>query len=81
MKIFIPPTNKNMINENLTSEQLFEKNKIILNNLKDKCFLYKIDSKIDLTLKEFNKYFQENEYYEYCIEIKNIRKMNKELFY
>jgi len=81
MKIFLKTTNDELPNSCLNAEQLFKKNKIILNNLRFYLFCNKIDEKSEIVLNNLLKYFEEIEKYKYCNDVLRIKEMNFEFFF
>jgi hypothetical protein len=80
MKIFLKTTKDELPNNCLSEEQLFQKNKIILNNVRNFLFLNKIDENYEIVLNNLLKYFEEIEEYKYCRDILKIKEMNFEIF-
>lgn len=81
MKIFLKTTKDELPNNCLSEEQLFQKNKIILNNVRNFLFLNKIDENYEIVLNNLLKYFEEIEEYKYCRDILKIKEMNFEIFF
>jgi len=79
MYIFTPEESKYLATF-LTEEQNFQKNVIILNDLKQKFAVYKIREKDKLYLEYLLKYFEELEEYRYCSDIMKIFELNDEIF-
>ena len=78
-KIFIPPNDTNFVNKSLTEDELFRKNVIILNKVRDIVFLFGIDDKMNQILQDLKQYFESIEAYEYCNDVLKIIELDREL--
>ena len=78
-KIFIPPNDTNFVNKSLTEDELFRKNVLILDKVRNITFLFGIDDKMKQILEDLKQYFESTEAYEYCSDVLKIYELDQEL--
>jgi hypothetical protein len=78
-KIFIPPNDTNFVNKSLTEDELFRKNVLILDKVRNISFLFGIDDKMKQILEDLKQYFENVEAYEYCNDVLKIYELDTEL--
>jgi hypothetical protein len=78
-KIFVPPNESNFVNKSLTEDELFRKNVLILDKIRNIVFLIGIDEKSNKLLQDLLQYFESIEAYEYCNDILKIFELDQDL--
>ena len=78
-KIILPKSSETLLNKSLKDDELFRKNVIILDKIRQTTLLFGMDDDMNDILKELLQYFESVEAYEYCTDIMKVYELDEEL--
>ena len=79
-KIILPKSSEALLNKSLKDDELFRKNVIILDKIRQTTLLFGIDNGMNDLLQVLLQYFESVEAYEYCTDIQKVYELDDELY-